>query len=214
MGLCVEDGVACVIPFSFCTNGLIYLILLRKHYLNQNIVVNLKYLLTAYTFSIHTKGEIDMQSAKNTSSSLPSQSSWGLSTDIGGRSVVRGVLDIHSVSGRTVTGTANFRGMPVPIQGIWDENTKQLSFETPFASFSGQLQIFDSAPIGVRHLVLSGRFVMKTPSPQAGEHGNWIATTNKEHTGPPIKNGALPPVGVFLTSNLLHQSTGQFYRIG
>ncbi|MED0661359.1 MULTISPECIES: hypothetical protein [Bacillus] len=54
---------------------------------------------------------------------------------------------------------------------------------------------------------------MKAPSPQAGESGSWIATTNRELTGPPIKNGALPPVGVFLTSDLLNQSTGQYYRL-
>ncbi|WML48533.1 hypothetical protein RCG23_25495 [Neobacillus sp. PS3-34] len=102
-----------------------------------------------------------MQSAQNISLSLPSQSSWGLSTEIAGRPVVRGVLNIHSVSGRTVIGTGNFRGTPVPIHGTWDESTKQLSLETPFATFSGQLQIFDSAEIRIRHLILSGRFVLK-----------------------------------------------------
>jgi hypothetical protein len=154
-----------------------------------------------------------VQSTQNILLSLPSESSWGLSTDIAGRSVIRGVLNIHSVSGRTVIGTANFRGTPVPIHGTWDENTKQLSFETPYATFSGQLQIFDSAAIRIRHLILSGRFVMKAPSLLAGESGNWIATTNRELTGHPIQNGALPPVGAMLTSNVLNQSTGQSYQL-
>jgi hypothetical protein len=154
-----------------------------------------------------------VQSAQNISLSLPPQSSWGLSTEIAGRPVIRGVLNIHSVSGRTVIGTANFRGTPVPIHGTWDENTRQLSFETPYGTFSGQLQIFDSAAIKIRHLILSGRFVMKAPSPQAGESGSWIATTNRELTGPPIQNGDLPPVGAFLTSDLLNQITRQYYRL-
>lgn len=135
--------------------------------------------------------------------SLPFPTRWGLSTEIGGRPIVRGVLTIDSVSGNTVIGTANFRGTPLPIRGYWDENTKQLRFETPYASFSGQLQIFDDAAIRVRHLNLSGRFMMKPPSLQAGERGNWIATANTVLTGPPINTTALPPVGAFLTSDLL-----------
>ncbi len=144
-----------------------------------------------------------MQTAQNISHRLPFPSRWGLSSDIAGRPIVRGVLTIDSVSGNTVKGTANFRGTPIIINGNWDENTKQLRFESPFASFSGQLQIFDDATIRIRHLILSGEFVMKPPSLQSGARGNWIATTNSVLTGPPIKTGGMPPVGAFLTSDLL-----------
>lgn len=138
--------------------------------------------------------------------SLPFPTRWGLSTELAGRPVVRGILTIESVSGNTVRGTANFRGSPISINGYWDENTKQLIFETPYASFSGQLQIFDDATIRIRHFILSGQLVMKPPSLQTGEYGNWIATTNRVLTGPPKFTGSLPPVGAFLLSDLLMQS--------
>ena len=156
-----------------------------------------------------------MEAAQNNRLSLPFPTRWGLSTEIGGRPIVRGVLTINSVSGNTVIGTANFRGTPIPINGYWDENTKQLRFDTPYASFSGQLQIFDDAGIRVRHLTLSGRFMMKPPSLQAGERGNWIATTTTVLTGPPLYTSYLPPVGAFLTSDLLWGSTrnvNNFYK--
>lgn len=151
-----------------------------------------------------------MQTAQHNRLSLPFPSRWGLSTEIAGRPIIRGVLTIESVSGNTVIGTANFRGTPLLINGYWDENTRQLRFETPYASFSGQLQIFDDVGIRIRHLTLSGRFVMKPPSLQAGERGNWIATSNTVLTGPPINTGALPPVGAFLTSDLLWNSPRNF----
>ncbi|HWO95354.1 MAG TPA: hypothetical protein VNM45_03235 [Bacillus sp. (in: firmicutes)] len=144
-----------------------------------------------------------MQNAQNNRLSLPFPTRWGLSTEIAGRPIVRGVLTIDSVSGNRVIGTANFRGTPLPINGYWDENTRQLRFDTPFATFAGQLQIFDDAAMRVRHLTLSGRFVMKPPSLQAGERGTWLAATNTVLTGPPINTGALPPVGAFLTADLL-----------
>ncbi|WML27177.1 hypothetical protein [Neobacillus sp. OS1-33] len=133
-----------------------------------------------------------------------------ISTDIAGRPLVRGVLTIDLVSGNTVRGTANFRGSPIVINGYWDENTKQLRFDSPFASFSGQLQIFDDATIRVRHFMLSRQLVMKTPSFQAGQYGTWIATTNRELTGPPKYTGSLPPVGAFLSSDLLMQARKLF----
>ncbi|QED46755.1 hypothetical protein [Cytobacillus dafuensis] len=151
-----------------------------------------------------------MQNAQYTSVSLPFPSRWGLSTNIAGRPIFRGELTINSVSGNTVIGTANFRGSPIPINGYWDENTKQLKFESPYASFSGKLNIFDDPTIKVRHLILIGQFVMKTTSEQAGDSGDWIATTNRVLTGPPISTGALPPVGAFLTSTLLFGSQREF----
>jgi hypothetical protein len=147
---------------------------------------------------------------QNNSLSLPFPTRWGLSTEIAGRPLVRGIITIESVSGNTVKGTANFRGSPIVINGYWDENTRQLRFDSPYASFLGQLQIFDDATIRVRHFVLSGRFVMKPPSLQAGEFGNWVATTNRVLTGPPKYTGSLPPVGVFLLSDLLMQGYNNF----
>jgi len=136
--------------------------------------------------------------------SLPYPSRWGLSVEISGRPVLWGVLIIDSVTEGRVIGTVNFRGTPIRINGTWNENAKQLFFDSPYASYSGQLQIFDDTQIKVRHLILSGRFIMKPPSSQAGVYGNWIATTDKELTGTPINTGALPPVGAFLTSDLLY----------
>ncbi|WP_243463113.1 hypothetical protein [Mesobacillus boroniphilus] len=98
----------------------------------------------------------------------------------------------------------------------WDENAKSIRFDSPYASFAGQLMIYDDAGINVRHLVLSGKFLMKPPSLQAGEAGSWIATTDTVLTGPPINTGALPPVGVFLTSDLLYntgrRNSGRYSR--
>ncbi|WP_254119117.1 hypothetical protein [Bacillus sp. FJAT-29790] len=147
---------------------------------------------------------------QNVSVSLPFPSRWGLSTEIAGRPILRGVLTINSVSGNTVIGTANFRGEPVPINGYWDEHAKQLRFESPYASFSGKLDIFDDATIKVRHLIINGRFVLKSTSLQAGDSGTWIATTDRALIGPPISTGALPPVGAFLTSDLLYGSQRAF----
>ncbi|WP_240338493.1 hypothetical protein [Peribacillus alkalitolerans] len=152
-----------------------------------------------------------MDTTQNFSLSLPHPSRWGLSTEIGGRAIVRAVLTINSVSGNMVIGTANFRGSPIPISGYWDENTKQIRFDTPYASYSGQLQIFDDVTIRIRHLILSGRFVMKPPSLQAGQYGNWIATTNTILTGTPINSTSVPPVGAFLTSDLLFNTPRIFY---
>lgn len=155
-----------------------------------------------------------MQTVDNTSLSLPFQSRWGLSTEIAGRPLVRGVLTIDSVSGNAVRGTANFRGTPLQIIGYWDENNKQLRFETPYASFAGQLQIFDEATSRVRHFILSGRFMMKPPSLDAGRAGNWIATTNRVLTGPPkYTTSGVPPVGAFLSSELLWQTPRRFSNI-
>lgn len=151
-----------------------------------------------------------MKTAQNTSLSLPVPSRWGISTNIAGRTIVRGVLTIDSVLGNRVMGTANFRGTPIPINGFWDEGTKKISFDTPFASFSGQLQNFDDPSIGVRHLILSGGFLMKPPSLQAGESGDWIASTSTILTGPPTNTGGLPPVGVFITSDLLFNNRRVF----
>ncbi|WP_409300832.1 hypothetical protein [Peribacillus sp. SCS-155] len=145
-----------------------------------------------------------MQNLQSSTLRLPLSTPWGLNTSIAGRAVVRGTLSFTSLTGNRLTGTANFRGRPLPINGTWNEYTNQIMFDTPYATFSGKLFIFDSAAIRVRHYILRGRFVMKPPSIQAGEQGDWIATTDTPLTGPVTGGGGLPPVGVFLTSEILH----------
>lgn len=145
-----------------------------------------------------------MQIRKNGTTILPVPSRWGIDAQIAGKPIVRGTFTINALSGNSFTGTANFRGTPLPIQGIWDENANQLRFDSPYASFTGQLSIFDDPGIRVRHHMLNGQFLMKPPSLQAGEFGNWIATTDTVLTGAPMYTGGLPPVGVFLTSDILY----------
>ncbi|OCA92233.1 hypothetical protein [Pseudobacillus wudalianchiensis] len=147
-----------------------------------------------------------MQSAQNTQLILPSPSQWGIDAAVGERPLVSGILVMNSVTGNQVNGTINFRGTFIPIRGYWNESTKQIRFDSPYAAYSGQLSIFDNPSIGVRHFVLNGMLIMKPPSLQAGEHGTWIATTNTALTGPPMSTSALPPVGAFLTSNFLYGS--------
>lgn len=81
-----------------------------------------------------------------------------------------GKLIINSITNNRVSGTINFRGTPIPINRYWNESTKQIRFDSPYA-FSGHLTIFDDASIRIRHLILSGQFVMNPPSAQAGEYG-------------------------------------------
>jgi hypothetical protein len=145
---------------------------------------------------------------QNAMTSLPVPSRWGIDAEIAGKPIVRGTIIINTLSGNTFTGTANFRGEPITIRGTWDETGKVIRFDTPYASFTGQLAIFDDPRIKIRHSVLTGQFLMKPPSLQAGEFGNWIATADTALTGAPINTGALPPVGVFLTSDILY-STGR-----
>ncbi|TBL69934.1 hypothetical protein EYB31_34770 [Paenibacillus thalictri] len=141
--------------------------------------------------------------------SIPSPSRWGIQTTAGGRPVVYGTFNINSVAGNTVTGTINFRGTEIQIHGNWDEGTKQIRMESPYASYSGHLVLFDDPSIRTRHYILSGQLVMKPPSIQAGERGTWIATTDVELTGPPTTSQEMPPVGAFLTSTLLQQGSGR-----
>lgn len=137
--------------------------------------------------------------------SLPFPSRWGINADIAGRPIVRGILTINSISGNQLTGTVSFRNSAIPISGFWDESSKQISFDSPYASFFGQLKMYDDATIQIRHLVLSGVFRMKPPSLQAGETGNWIAATDTPLTGPAIYTNDLPPAGVYLLSDVLYR---------
>ncbi|CEG33143.1 hypothetical protein ACPOM7_21085 [Peribacillus castrilensis] len=109
------------------------------------------------------------------------------------------------ITDNRVIGKVNFRGTPIPINGSWDENTKHIRFDSPYATFSGNLAIFDEPQIRIRHFILNGRLIMKPPSLQAGEYGTGVATTDRALTGYPVISGTFPPVGVFLTSNILSQ---------
>ncbi|MDF2053240.1 hypothetical protein [Priestia megaterium] len=118
--------------------------------------------------------------------------------------MVWGVLIINSITGNRVMGTVNFRGTLIPINGYWNEGSKQITFNSPYATYSGNLTMFDDSTTRIRHLVLSGRIIMKPPSLLAGRNGTWVATTDTSLTGPAVSNSDLPPVGAFLTSNILH----------
>jgi hypothetical protein len=146
-----------------------------------------------------------LESGQKTMVSIPFPSRWGISADIAGRPIIRGTLIINSIKDDRVTGTVSFRGTPIPISGNWNETAKHISFDSPYATFSGNLTLFDDATIRIRHLILSGRFIMKPPSLQAGEHGSWVATTDTTLTGPPVSSDTLPPVGAFLTTDLKHR---------
>lgn len=146
-----------------------------------------------------------MESAQRIPVSIPFPSRWGIHAAIGGRPIVYGTLNINSITGNRVTGTVNFRGTPIPINGYWNERDKQIGFDSPYATYSGNLTFFDDPSIRIRHLILRGKLTMKPPSIQAGEYGSWIATTDTTLTGPPISSKTLPPAGVFLTSDLLYR---------
>ncbi|PLR75689.1 hypothetical protein CU633_19870 [Bacillus sp. V3-13] len=145
-----------------------------------------------------------MQNAQEIPVSIPVPSRWGIHAAIAGRPVVWGTMIINSITGNRVTGTVNFRGRPIPINGYWDERTKQIRFDSPYASYLGNLTIYDDPPIRIRHHILNGRLMMKPPSLQAGEYGTWVATTDTTLTGSPVISDILPPVGVFLTSDILY----------
>ncbi|MGD8191913.1 hypothetical protein ACQCN2_18250 [Brevibacillus ginsengisoli] len=119
-----------------------------------------------------------MPNGQVTMVSLPYPSQWVINASIGRRPTNLGTLRIHSVTGNSVNGDVNFRGAFLPIRGLWNESNKQLTFESPYASFVGQLTSFDEPAISMRHYILSGRVAMKPPSIRAGEFGTWTATYN------------------------------------
>jgi len=149
-----------------------------------------------------------LQPTKKVRVSMPFPSRWGIHAEIAGRPMVWGLLIINSITGNRVRGTVNFRGTLIPINGYWNENTKQISFDSPYATYSGNLTMFDDSTTRIRHLVLSGQVSMKPPSLLAGRNGTWVATTDTSLTGPAVSNSDLPPVGAFLTSNILHSRLG------
>lgn len=150
-----------------------------------------------------------MQPTEKVRVSMPFPSRWGIHAEIAGRPMVWGELIINSITGNRVMGTVNFRGTFIPINGYWNEGAKQISFDSPYAVYSGNLTMFDDPTTRIRHLVLSGRVTMKPPSLLAGRNGTWVATTDTSLTGPAVSNSDLPPVGAFLTSNILHSGLGR-----
>ncbi|MCR6105652.1 hypothetical protein HXA34_05035 [Salipaludibacillus agaradhaerens] len=151
-----------------------------------------------------------MQTFQQTALSLPLPSTWGIIGEVAGRRLVRGVLVLQSISNNIVRGTINFRGTDLPISGTWDENTRNLVFNSPFASFSGQLLLFDQTTINIRHFILNGRFIMNPPSLQAGEFGQWVALTGTTRIGPPQFSDPIPTTAVFLLSNILYGDPQHF----
>ncbi|MED1203261.1 hypothetical protein [Heyndrickxia acidicola] len=151
-----------------------------------------------------------MQTNEKITVSIPVPSQWGIHATISGRPFISGTFIINSITDNKVSGTINFRGIPIPINGDWDETSKQIHFDSPYAAFIGLLTVFDDASISIRHLVFRGLLRMNPHSLHAGESGSWIATTQTNLTGPPIKSDLLPPVGVFLTSNFLHGNGSRF----
>ncbi|WP_330501584.1 hypothetical protein V2I71_21445 [Peribacillus frigoritolerans] len=95
--------------------------------------------------------------------SFPFPSVWGIHSSIAGRTNIWGTFSIHSIIDNRVVGTVNFRGSPIPINGFWNENTKQIAFDSPYATFSGNLTIIDDQQSRIRHFILQGRFLMKPP---------------------------------------------------
>ena len=141
---------------------------------------------------------------------LPPFSIWGVYASVAGRPVVWGKLVMRVLPDQRVQGTIQFRGTPIPIEGSWNESAQQIVFHSPYAAYSGHLTIYDDVQIQLRHLVLTGRLRMLPPSLQAGEYGTWVATTDinlPEHSGyvtSQPSSTSLPPVGVFVTSNILY----------
>lgn len=146
-----------------------------------------------------------MQPTEEARGSIPFPSRWGIHAEIAGRPIIWGVLIINSIIGNRVLGTVNFRGTLIPINGYWNGSAKQISFDSPYATYSGNLTMFDDSTTRIRHLILTGRVIMKPPSLLAGRNGTWVAATDTSLTGPAVINNDLPPVGAFLTSNILHR---------
>jgi len=108
---------------------------------------------------------------------LPYPSDWDIQANIAGRPTRLGILRITGVTNNQVSGAVNFRGTFLPIQGIWEERTRELRFETPYASFAGTLASAEDPQIRLRHYALQGTVRMKHPSIRAGQFGTWTATT-------------------------------------
>lgn len=106
-----------------------------------------------------------MQPSQRNIVSIPFPSKWGIHATLAERPIVWGLLIINAITDNRVIGTINFRGTPIPINGYWDGNSNQIRFDSPYASYSGHLSIFDDPSIRIRHYILSGRLIMK---PQLG----------------------------------------------
>lgn len=110
--------------------------------------------------------------------SLPYPTTWNIQASFGGRPTSLGTLVIQSVTGSQISGAVNFRGTFVPIQGTWNEATRQIAFQSPFASFVGTMFSQDEQLLNLRHYVLQGYVSMKPPSIRARETGTFTAVTD------------------------------------
>jgi hypothetical protein len=133
--------------------------------------------------SFKSKERLSVTIGQVTKVSIPYPSTWNLHASVGGRPLTSGTLHITAVVNNKISGAVNYRGTLIPIQGYWNENTKQITFDSPYASYVGNLTIFDEPQIAVRHYVLRGSLIMKPPSLRAGERGTWVATTDIRLTG-------------------------------
>lgn len=109
---------------------------------------------------------------------IPYPSRWSLYASIGGRPLSTGTLMLNTLTNNRISGTVNYRGNNLPIQGFWNANNQQITFDSPFATYVGTLSFVDEPPIHMRHFTLRGSFQMKPPSIRAGESGIWWATTD------------------------------------
>jgi hypothetical protein len=149
-----------------------------------------------YVLILKKKERKTLSMAQVTTVSIPFPSKWYIHADIAGRPIVWGELIINSITENRLVGTINFRGTPIPIQGHWNEGNKQITFDSPNATFTGYLTIVAESSIKIRHFILRGRFIMKPPSIHAGEYGTWIATTDINTLAYKYTN-YLPPIGAF-----------------
>ncbi|MFD2369077.1 hypothetical protein ACFSO0_03650 [Brevibacillus sp. GCM10020057] len=109
--------------------------------------------------------------------SLPYPTTWDIQASFGGRPMSLGTLAIQSVTGNQINGAVNFRGTFHPIQGTWNEATRQIAFQSPFATFVGTMVSQDERGLPLRHYVLQGHVSMKPPSIRAKETGTFTAVT-------------------------------------
>ncbi|HJV44724.1 MAG TPA: hypothetical protein VJ824_03260, partial [Bacillota bacterium] len=83
-----------------------------------------------------------MAKRQASASLLPIPSTWRIVVSYGGRPTNGGELKLNTLSNQNISGTLNFRGVPIPIQGIWNQQTNQIQFRSPYAVFSGRLSTY------------------------------------------------------------------------
>ncbi|HJV47016.1 MAG TPA: hypothetical protein VJ824_14955, partial [Bacillota bacterium] len=125
-------------------------------------------------------GVIRVAKRQASASLLPIPSTWRIVVSYGGRPTSGGELKLNTLSNQNVSGTLNFRGVPIPVQGIWNEQTNQIQFRSPYAVFSGRLSTYREP--GINHYMLQGNYASTVGSNFPGAVGNWEATTATFHS--------------------------------